>query len=247
VNRIFRFFAPQGVIAGAAMVAVLICVIAGADLLFIYIVDGQISRPVRFYVLQAIFVGGPFVVLFVWVTSYQLRLQRRLSLLSRKDGLTGLNNRRTFVELAEKRIAGGEAGVLILLDADHFKKVNDTWGHAAGDRCLKEIAHRLKFNLRPGDVAGRIGGEEFAVLLSGATLHQARVIASRIGQPIPFTADDCNQHKSVTLSMGAVEIMADVSLGVLLNHADEALYQAKEAGRAQLKFWVPPSSDDAAA
>jgi diguanylate cyclase len=163
------------------------------------------------------------------------------SLLSRKDGLTGLNNRRTFLELAQLRLDESPFGVVILLDADHFKRVNDVYGHAVGDVCLKEIAHRLKWNLREIDVAGRIGGEEFAVLFANATIEQARVIAGRLGQPIPFRAEGQAEHLSVTLSMGAVLIEPEISLDALLVRADQALYAAKEAGRARLVFWSDPN------
>lgn len=156
-----------------------------------------------------------------------------------KDGLTDLNNRRTFLQLAQKRLDGGNAGVLILFDADHFKRINDKWGHAVGDRCLIEIAYRLKWNLRPSDVAGRIGGEEFAVLLSNATLHEARVIGWRIGQPIPFRAVDNGPHLSVALSMGAAEIAPGIALDTHLIRADEALYLAKSKERARMVVWEP--------
>jgi diguanylate cyclase (GGDEF)-like protein len=166
-----------------------------------------------------------------------LRLLRSLSLLSRKDGLTGLNNRRTFMELAQKRLDSSGRGVLVLLDADHFKRVNDRFGHSVGDHCLEEISHRLKWNLRGDDVAGRLGGEEFAILFAGATIEQARVIGQRIGQPIPFRVEGNDDHLAITLSMGAVAIDPDVSLDAHLIRADDALYVAKDTGRARMVVW----------
>lgn len=237
MNKIFRILAPDGLVGMAAIGAVVMCMIVAANLGYLYVVDGGFIRSASFHSLQAIVVGGPFVIFFVIVSRFQIKLQQRLSLLSRKDGLTGLNNRWTFLELAQKRLDGGGAGVLMLLDADHFKRVNDQWGHAAGDICLKEIAHRLTWNLRPDDVVGRIGGEEFAVLFSGANLHQARVIGGRIGKPIPFQTSDKAQHLSVTLSMGAVEIEPSVSLDTHFVRADDALYQAKAKGRARMVVW----------
>jgi len=244
LNKIFRLLAPQSLVSAAAVAAVILCLVVAGNLGFILVVDGMFERTIAFHATQAIVVSTPFVVGFTVITTSQLRLQRHLSLLSRKDGLTGLNNRRTFLQLAQKRLDGGSAGVLLLLDADHFKQINDKWGHAVGDRCLTEIAHRLKWNLRPSDVAGRIGGEEFAVLLSSATLHEARVIGWRIGQPIPFRAVDNGPHLSVTLSMGAAEIAPGISLDVHLIRADEALYRAKAQGRARMVVWEPMDKSD---
>ena len=230
MNRFFKLLAPDRFVGAVVVAAVLMCMIAVLNLAFLYMWLGVLPRAVGFYVIQALFVGGPFVVLFCVIANYQLRTMRHLSLLSRKDGLTNLNNRRTFLELAEKRMTAGEGGVLILLDADHFKRINDKWGCAVGDHCLIEISHRLKWNLRSRDVAGRIGGEEFAILLAGAAIQQARVIAGWIGQPIPFKADVENAHLAVTLSLGAVQIEEGVSLDALLVRADNALYEAKRQG-----------------
>lgn len=238
MNRLFRILAPTSLKNALALITFLTSLIAVANLAFAYAVDGSFQRAIGYYIAQAVFVGGPFVVFVTVVTRYQLKLQKHLSLLSRKDGLTGLNNRRTFLELAQKRLEESAQGVLLVLDADHFKRVNDVYGHAAGDTCITEIAHRLKWNLREHDVAGRIGGEEFAVLLANATIEQARVIAGRLGQPISFCANTEATHQSITLSMGAVMIDPDMSLDAHLIRADDALYAAKDAGRARLVIWT---------
>jgi diguanylate cyclase len=193
-----------------------------------------------YFFLQALMVGGPFVVFFFIVMMFQVRLQRQLSLSSRKDWLTGLNNRRTFLDLAERRHRQFRMGILLLLDADNFKHINDTYGHQAGDNCLKSIAYMLQRNLRDGDVIGRIGGEEFAILLSNTTLDQARVIGERLTHPIPFQAGPEHPHLTVTLSVGAVATSPDVPLEALFIHADRALYKAKAQGRARLIFDTGP-------
>ncbi len=239
MNRLFRLLAPTTTLNVVLHIVLWIALVSVFNMGFAYAFDGYLDRGYDYYLLHGLFVGGPFVIFVTFVTRYQLRLQRHLSLLSRKDGLTGLNNRRTFMTLAQKRLDELSHGVLLLLDADHFKRVNDVYGHAVGDNCLMEIAHRLKWNLRPIDVAGRIGGEEFAVFLASATIEQARVIAGRIGQPIPFRADDENAHLTVTLSMGAVVIDPTRSLDAHFIRADDALYAAKNAGRAQLVMWTP--------
>tara|TARA_R110002051_G_scaffold7035_13_gene33110 strand:+ start:2789 stop:3574 length:786 start_codon:yes stop_codon:yes gene_type:complete len=237
INEIFKFIAPKDFKGAVVSVLLLTGLVVLANGAFVFVMDTQMARPVGHVVLQGIVVGGPFAALFVAISGHQLRLLRDLSLLSRKDGLTGLNNRRTFMELAEKRLDNSVQGVLILLDADHFKRVNDRFGHSVGDHCLEEISHRLKWNLRANDVVGRLGGEEFAILFTGATIEQARVIGQRIGQPIPFRAEGVDEHLSITLSMGAVAIDPDVSLDAHLVRADDALYGAKDSGRACMVVW----------
>uniref|UniRef100_UPI004048A969 GGDEF domain-containing protein n=2 Tax=Yoonia sp. TaxID=2212373 RepID=UPI004048A969 len=238
MNEIFKFIAPKDAKGAVVSVFLWTGLITLANIGYVFAMDGQMAGSIGHVTLQGITVGGPFVAFFVAVSGYQLRLLRNLSLLSRKDGLTGLNNRRTFMELAQKRLDNSGKGVLVLLDADHFKRVNDRFGHSAGDHCLEEISHRLKWNLRAGDVAGRLGGEEFAILFAGATIEQARVIGQRIGQPIPFRVKDNEDHLAITLSMGAVAIDPEVSLDAHLIRADDALYIAKDAGRARMVVWT---------
>ena len=237
MNEIFKFIAPKDFKGAVVSVLLWTGLIALANIGYVLAMDGRMTGSIGHVTLQGITVGGPFVTFFVAITGYQLRLLRSLSLLSRKDGLTGLNNRRTFMELAQKRLDSSGRGVLVLLDADHFKRVNDRFGHSVGDHCLEEISHRLKWNLRGDDVAGRLGGEEFAILFAGATIEQARVIGQRIGQPIPFRVEGNDDHLAITLSMGAVAIDPDVSLDAHLIRADDALYVAKDTGRARMVVW----------
>tara|TARA_R110002111_G_scaffold240296_1_gene301998 strand:- start:634 stop:1416 length:783 start_codon:yes stop_codon:yes gene_type:complete len=237
MNEIFKFIAPKDFKGAVISILLWTGLITLANIGYVLAMDGRMTGSIGHVTLQGITVGGPFVTFFVAITGYQLRLLRSLSLLSRKDGLTGLNNRRTFMELAQKRLDSSGRGVLVLLDADHFKRVNDRFGHSVGDHCLEEISHRLKWNLRGDDVAGRLGGEEFAILFAGATIEQARVIGQRIGQPIPFRVEGNDDHLAITLSMGAVAIDPDVSLDAHLIRADDALYVAKDTGRARMVVW----------
>jgi diguanylate cyclase (GGDEF)-like protein len=100
------------------------------------------------------------------------------------DQLTGAPNRRAFLANAEAEVARarrhGRPLAVIALDVDHFKRVNDTWGHAAGDRVLVEVARQVMRTLRPGDELGRLGGEEFAVVLPESDAGQAAVVADRL-------------------------------------------------------------------
>ena len=128
MNKIFKLLAPQSLVGDTVVCAVMLCFVTAMNLGFILVADGLFVRPVSFYAVKALVVGAPCVAAFTTITTYQLRLQRHLSLLSRKDGLTGLINRHTFLLLAQKWLDGGSVGVLILLDADHVKRINDKWG-----------------------------------------------------------------------------------------------------------------------
>lgn len=236
MDKVMRWLAPRGVVSFFARLVVLIGIVTSANVLFAIVHDDQGLQSMAYYVAHATFVGGPLIAFFLAVTVFQVRLQRKLWRLSRKDSLTGLNNRRTFFDLASKQAAAKGHGVLLVLDADWFKSINDTYGHAAGDSCLRSIAYTLRRNVRQNDILGRIGGEEFAIYLSGATLQQARVIGERLTKPIPFKTEH-DQHLTITLSIGASVSGKKSSLDDLFANADSALYRAKLEGRAKLVFW----------
>jgi two-component system, cell cycle response regulator len=163
------------------------------------------------------------------------------------DQLTGLYNRRYalphLAKMAERAQAKGRDFAVMVLDIDHFKRINDQHGHAIGDRVLAEVAQRLRDNLRAVDLIARIGGEEFLVAMPDTTAAQGQVAAERLRRMIegaPFAAQiedgkgPCPQIK-VTLSIG-VAVGGPNSLGsedvsMLFNRADAALYSAKSAGR----------------
>ncbi len=160
------------------------------------------------------------------------------------DVLTGWYNRRYLsVRLVEElaRARRDQAGlVCLMLDADHFKRVNDTWGHAAGDAVLRELAQRIESQVRASDVAARFGGEEFVVLLPGTDVSSAKLLAERIRNAIsasPITLP-CDETVTVTVSIGISEVRpesGDNDLKTvgdsLIARADVALYAAKSAGR----------------
>lgn len=164
------------------------------------------------------------------------RLYAQAQKLAVTDLLTDVYNRRGFFELGERETQRAlrykRPLSVIMYDLDHFKAVNDTYGHAAGDLVLKETAHRCRGALRKVDVVGRVGGEEFAVLLPDTSLDRAARVAERLrllfSQPIQSPAVEL----VVTASLGAAEFTpGDASLEDLLRAADRALYQAKESGR----------------
>jgi diguanylate cyclase (GGDEF)-like protein len=168
-----------------------------------------------------------------------IRLKERHKRLAARDGLTQLYNRRAFDErLAkarareERQPAGGRFGVL-LLDIDHFKKLNDTFGHPAGDAALKHTARVLEQHLREGDEAARYGGEEFAIILPGADAAGALPLAERVRAAIEKSHLVFEGARlAVTVSVGVAAWPEDGhELPDLLGAADRALYAAKEGGR----------------
>ena len=170
------------------------------------------------------------------------RLIDELRLASTTDYLTGLMNRRAFVQTAEQQLANarryGWPLALIIFDIDHFKSVNDTFGHEAGDIVITSVAGLAKTGFRAGDVVSRYGGEEFATLAPHCTREDALVLTERVRVAIagmPFALPD-GRTVSVTASFGVVAAPAGatVELAALVRAADEALYRAKEDGRNRI-------------
>ncbi len=161
--------------------------------------------------------------------------------LSKTDPLTEIANRRHLqeraaIEIAELKRHDGNLSV-VMFDIDHFKSVNDTYGHAAGDAVIQNVARVAKQWVRPVDVLARIGGEEFAVLLPGAKLNDALEVAERIRLSIDASGVEWNGETiHATSSFGVAEFDASLDeLDRALNHADAALYAAKKAGRNRVK------------
>jgi diguanylate cyclase (GGDEF)-like protein len=172
-----------------------------------------------------------------------------LETLASQDGLTGLLNRRTFMDLAKvehqrsKRYEHSYA--IILLDLDHFKRVNDTYGHQCGDHALQEVAYRIKKNLRGTDFVGRYGGEEFIVLLPETKQHVAALTAEKIRSVVSNMAIQSSQAEAsfcVTLSAGVALFTSEgeeeqITLETVLSRADKMLYVSKKDGRNRVSVW----------
>lgn len=165
------------------------------------------------------------------------RLNAEVQRLSIMDELTQIYNRRGFFEMGHREVERarrfGTSLAAIMIDADHFKKLNDTYGHATGDLVLREIARRCSEQLRKVDVLGRYGGEEFAVLLPQAGVDSASRTAERLRHHITAAPIACDHSDlTVTVSLGvAVLVGAGMDLDALLARADQNLYKAKAAGR----------------
>ncbi len=170
--------------------------------------------------------------------------------LSLKDPLTGLANRRHFRAVLEREIdrvtRSGEAALLLMLDIDHFKKVNDTHGHLAGDVVLQSVARTLSACVRPMDTLARYGGEEFAVVLPACQAAFGRVVAERIRRAVANTPVRISPgaELNVTVSVGGAFAMQWIRSTTLLwtDRADHQLYQAKSAGRNRVSIEEQPDS-----
>jgi diguanylate cyclase (GGDEF)-like protein len=165
--------------------------------------------------------------------------QLELRLLARRDGLTGALTRRAFQEqlgkAADSAKSQGVPMSLLLLDIDHFKSVNDRFGHPAGDEVLKTMAEIIQCELRPSDAFGRLGGEEFGILVQGVSLEQAGELAEIIRQKISRLRLPGLRDYVVTVSCGVAPWHADQRrVDRWLAAADVALYAAKRAGRDQV-------------
>ncbi|EHR73070.1 PAS domain S-box/diguanylate cyclase (GGDEF) domain-containing protein [Burkholderiales bacterium JOSHI_001] len=172
----------------------------------------------------------------------RLAAQARIHHLAHHDALTGLPNRLAFEQQLEQTLAGGRTqAALLFVDLDHFKRVNDSLGHLAGDALLRTVAERLLATLRPGDVVGRFGGDEFMVLLPDV-VDPAVVedVVQRLLHAIEVPMRVQGQAISVTPSIGVALYPRDAaSAEELIKNADTAMYLAKTQGRAGCRFFEP--------
>ncbi len=165
----------------------------------------------------------------------------RLLAMAMQDSLTGLYNHALLIELLDKEIYNarrkGLSVAFAMMDIDHFKRVNDQYGHLAGDYVLKEVARILTVSLRKGDPIGRYGGEEFGFILTGIALEQAVALCERVRQSIAEFSFSHEGHEiPITVSFGLAQLLPEKSErpNDVIRRADDALYRAKEGGRNRL-------------
>jgi diguanylate cyclase (GGDEF)-like protein len=172
--------------------------------------------------------------LVIVTVSWALLIDRqKLAALSATDPLTGLLNRRSFEQRAARQMADaaefGASLSLVMMDIDHFKPFNDTWGHAEGDRVIAGTARRVARLIRSGDLLARWGGEEFVLLLPRCGAEHARQIAEKIRGDVGRAP--LSRHRAVTLSLGVTAHVDGESFDAFVGRADAALYEAKAQGR----------------
>jgi two-component system cell cycle response regulator len=190
--------------------------------------DDYLAKPVDLSELKARILVGKRI----------LDLQQSLRFAATHDFLTGLLNRSEILASLERELSRSQredkpAGI-ILADLDHFKEINDTLGHSAGDVVLKEVASRLKSDLRIYDAAGRYGGEEFLLVLPGCDVRIATRRADEIRRLVAkdgIATPSCIVPVTVSMGVAVTNSTPDLTVETLLQHADGALYRAKRAGR----------------
>ncbi len=185
--------------------------------------------------------GGGVITLYTDITERKA-FERRLIEMATRDELTGLINRREFFTLGEheeqRAKREGHVVSVMMVDADYFKKINDTYGHGTGDDVLRDLADNCRQIFRKTDIVGRYGGEEFSVILPGAKPDMAMVIAERLRVAIENSkvpSDDGDVAYTVSIGIASA-IGQDVVIAELLDRADRALYTAKAQGRNRAVF-----------
>lgn len=178
---------------------------------------------------------------FITDVTEHKRIEQELQELATIDFLTQIPNRRSFMgrieeELARIQRGASKTAAVLMCDLDNFKLINDTYGHAVGDLVLRHFAHILHDELRKSDYAGRVGGEEFAVVLAGTSITDATVFAQRVQKQLLDTPVNAHTHIiPVTVSIGIAMMQAsDLDADVSLSSSDMALYRAKESGRNRI-------------
>jgi diguanylate cyclase (GGDEF)-like protein len=201
----------------------------------------SLDKTILVTTLMVIVVGGPLGAFLVGL-NYRLKIMaHELDIAFRKDGMTGLSTRHEFYLRVEQMILGNNpalsAGAVLYIDADHFKSVNDRFGHAAGDDALQEIGTLIGKRLGRRDVGARFGGEEFAVFLADADYGKASWVAHGILLDVRgISRKVARSELSLTVSIGVAFHEPGQTLEQLVNAADECLYRAKNQGRDRIVY-----------
>jgi diguanylate cyclase (GGDEF)-like protein len=208
---------------------------------FSLVIDGE----ERFFEIDVVPLGDPHdgstrMLKSIRDVTEERKIQEKLKFLATTDSLSGLYNRAEFMNLAEREFAwarrNNEELSLLIMDLDNFKIINDTFGHAAGDEMIREIGSIMMISFRKTDIAGRIGGEEFAVVLKNASLEEAKTVAEKFRKTVAKRKVIYGKQEiSFTVSIGVATIRGNTDdindIEDALKMADDALYKAKAKGR----------------
>ena len=239
VRQIMHWTAPRSRPDAALKFCLMIAFIHAWSIWVEWMLMGFIALGpvVRFLVTSG--TAAPFVALTLYAVGRAVVLKDRLGVVASTDMLTGVANRRGYFQEARRAVAEG-GGLLLILDADHFKAINDRYGHQVGDACLVAIARHLAATLSTGDLLGRIGGEEFCIFLPGAGPERTDALSQRLCRPIPVSPGVPGvPDLTVTMSAGATRIGRVEPIETAIRRADIALYRAKGKGRARMEYVAP--------
>jgi diguanylate cyclase (GGDEF)-like protein len=204
-------------------------------------VFGSVWMTVLSFEALLLTISGAFILLAMAKERTELR-HRTAAMV---DPLTGISNRRAFLQdasvLAKRHIGNPRPIAVLVIDLDHFKSINDRFGHAVGDRVLAIFADAARKSMRGSDLVGRLGGEEFAAILTETSREKAIEVAERIRETFAQLARDVDGHPvCATVSIGLVHCQErTLDIPDLLTQADHALYCAKERGRNRVEIATP--------
>ncbi|MDG3040520.1 GGDEF domain-containing protein [Roseicyclus marinus] len=242
-HKFYKWISPRSRVDLVFKVMIFLGLIIIFNVAFNRISNMGPKLSLQYLILNGLIVGGPFVASFFLILIKQAGLQKSLVRLSRFDHLTNLPNRRFFMKSCAEIVEKDAYAVLLVLDIDNFKAINDTWGHEVGDECLRSVGYILARTLRVDDLVGRLGGEEFGILLRNTRISNIGYIKTALLRPFPFKSEIGPQNLSVTVSIGACEIPKGGDLAVAFRSADSALYKAKRSGKARLEVQeMPPTA-----
>lgn len=208
---------------------------------FATMTPGAVSRALMVDIWLPSILAGPLLFVLLRQARALAIARDEMAALAMTDGLTGVLNRGAFTMLVEAYLdqvntSSGSGGSLLMIDADHFKSINDAFGHSAGDEALRGIAQGIRSVLRPTDLVGRLGGEEFGVFLPASTSTQASCIAERIRATIRSLPFPSGEQNLLSVSIGGVSFHGEGSYERLSKIADRHLYLAKDGGRDRVSM-----------
>ena len=220
MGRFLTFLAPKGRLDLAIKVLVVLGLITWSNFAVAsYFLRSNIDND-WYILLNALCVGGPWAALFFAASWHQFELLSRMTRLLRTDPVTGLPNRNSFFMETERRQLALQSGALVLISVRDLKSVTDQFGQAGADLSLVAVAQRLQETLRAGDMAGRIGTNEFAVYLADCDLALAGQIAARLAQPVDVSIAGRDEPVPVALQVLSVRTTTDKTIDELFKSAD---------------------------
>lgn len=225
---------------GHMVVAVVLSVVLSYIILEVF-AQGISEVGLMAAIIAPLALGGP-MVLYMSVRQYELQMAYdRLEAAAARDSLTNCFNHGAFVDAVSSALHDERAGAgaLLVIDADHFKSINDRYGHASGDTALKLIVAAIRSSVRSIDIIGRLGGEEFGVFLPAADVEQAQRTAETIRQSVQMIEFDAGaKARMLSVSIGGAIAAEPVDFSTIFRSADEQLYKVKESGRNSVSLVV---------